>query len=116
MESTSLGYDIINGFDCNTDLFAFPQFITKIRSTVATGQLSSATFDSDLAAAVQASNLVQGCAVLFTPTSGDLADRTFLIVNGDNQAGYRAGSDYVIEIKNIEHVAQFGTGNFGTTF
>ena len=35
---------------------------------------------------------------MFTATGGDMNGRTFLVIDADGNAGYQAGSDYVIEI------------------
>jgi hypothetical protein len=63
---------------------------------VSTGRLNSATFDQDLAAALNAV-LGAGEAALFTPNSGDFAGRTFGIVDANGVAGYQAGEDFVLE-------------------
>ncbi|HEY1961468.1 MAG TPA: bluetail domain-containing putative surface protein [Rhizomicrobium sp.] len=62
------------------------------------GALSTATFDSDLAAAVNSGNLAVQHAVLFTADSGDLSGHTFLIVDENGQAGYQTAADLVIDV------------------
>ena len=79
-----------------------PGTVSAVDAAVTTGALSTATFDSDLAAAVGASQLGAGHAVVFTPNSGTLSGDHFLIVDANGVAGYQAGQDYVIE---------FGTGS-----
>ncbi|HEY0111669.1 MAG TPA: bluetail domain-containing putative surface protein, partial [Allosphingosinicella sp.] len=63
------------------------------------GSLSTASFDSDLEAAMNGT-LDASEAVLFTANSGDLAGRLFLVVDENGTAGYQAGEDYVIELAN----------------
>ncbi|MBV9883438.1 MAG: hypothetical protein JO276_10560, partial [Sphingomonadaceae bacterium] len=60
------------------------------------GDLSNASFDSDLSSAF--SSLTSHQAGMFTATGGDMSGRTFLVVDADGVQGYQAGSDYVIEI------------------
>ena len=57
-----------------------------------------ASFDADLALGVNAV-LGAGQAMLFTPDQGDLAGRTFLVVDGNDTAGYQPGQDYVIALE-----------------
>ncbi|HEY0113165.1 MAG TPA: bluetail domain-containing putative surface protein, partial [Allosphingosinicella sp.] len=63
------------------------------------GSLSTASFDSDLEAAMNGT-LDASEAVLFTANSGDLAGRLFLVVDENGVSGYQAGQDYVIEMTN----------------
>jgi hypothetical protein len=64
-----------------------------------TGALSTATFDTDMGAAM-AGVLNPNGAVLFTASSGDLAGHLFLAVDQNGVAGYQAGQDFVIEFVN----------------
>jgi Ca2+-binding RTX toxin-like protein len=96
-ESTSTGYDKVVGFSFAQDVFELPSAITVIDSNV-TGSLSTGNFDSDLTAAINASTLGAGHAVLFQATSGSLSGHTFLIADANNTAGYQAGLDHVIEL------------------
>ncbi|MEJ1970005.1 MAG: bluetail domain-containing putative surface protein [Rhizomicrobium sp.] len=62
------------------------------------GALSAASFDTDLAAAVDATKLAAHHAVLFTPNAGGDAGSTFLVVDANGVAGYQAGQDFVFEV------------------
>ncbi|HEY0112623.1 MAG TPA: bluetail domain-containing putative surface protein, partial [Allosphingosinicella sp.] len=97
-DSTSTGYDTIDGFVFGTDMIdltgTHDSFEVKNGGT-----LNSASFDADLAAAM-GGTLDPSEAVLFTPNAGDLAGKLFLIVDENGTAGYQAGQDYVIEMIN----------------
>jgi Ca2+-binding RTX toxin-like protein len=97
-ESTGSGYDTLAGFDFAQDRIDLPVAVTGLDSAVRQGALSTASFDSDLAAAFGAGALGAGHAAFFTPTNGDLAGQTFLIVDGNGQAGYQAGQDFVFHM------------------
>ncbi len=104
-------YDTID-FDAGADRFDLPGTVTGIGTTVATGALSSASFDSDLAGAIGGSQLLAEHAVLFTPDSGTLATHTFLIVDANGIAGYQSGADYVFDVGTGADLASLGTTNF----
>lgn len=112
-ESTSTTYDSIIGFNALVDKFTVdfgtPQ---AIDAAVTSGLLSSAHFDANLAAAIGANQLHAHDAVLFTPTSGNLAGDVFLIVDGNGTAGYQAGADLVIELTNATNLSHFGISDF----
>ena len=93
-ESTGAGYDTLVDFDFAEDVLDLPSGVSGFDAAVAAGSLSTATFDSDLAAALTG-KLGAGHAVFFTPNSGDLAGKAFLIVDGNGEAGYQAGEDFV---------------------
>ncbi len=76
-KAAGTAYDTIVGFDAAVDQFDLPGTVTGLDATVGIGALSSASFDSGLAAAVGAGQLVAGHAVLFTPDSGTLNAHTF---------------------------------------
>ena len=97
-ESTSTGYDTIAGFDWHEDRIDLPGAARGFSHTVQ-GSLSTASFDSNLATAMSG---VLGAneAALFTATSGTLAGHVFAIVDGNGQAGYQAGQDFVFDLVN----------------
>src|SRR6185503_16314309 len=97
-ESTGAGYDTLAGFDFAQDRIDLPVAVTGLDPKVSQGALSTASFDSDLTAALGAGKLGAGHAAFFTPSSGDLAGQTFLVVDGNGQAGYQAGQDYVFHL------------------
>jgi Ca2+-binding RTX toxin-like protein len=97
-DSTSTGYDMIDGFEFGTDTLDLPG-VHDSYEVLNEGALSSASLDSDLANAM-ASVLGSGEAVFFAVTGGDLAGHLFLVVDQNGTAGYQAGEDFVIEFAN----------------
>ena len=97
-ESTGPGYDTIDGFVFGTDQLDLPGAHDSY-GTRPGGALSTATFDDDLTAAMNGV-LNPGQAIFFTPDSGTLAGRIFLVVDDNGTAGYQAGADFVIELVN----------------
>jgi peptidase M10/serralysin-like protein len=94
--SSGTDYDTIADFDPAADRIDLPGAVSGFGAAVTAGALSTATFDSDLAAAV--GNLGASQAIWFAPNAGDLAGRIFLVVDGNGKAGYQAGEDFVIAI------------------
>jgi len=113
-DSTSTTYDTITGFNVLLDKFQFSLAVTAINTEIASGHLSTATFNTDLALAANASHLGAHDAVLFTPTSGTLLGDTFLVVDANGHAGYQAGQDFVIELTGASHLASLSTADFIT--
>jgi hypothetical protein len=97
-DSTSTGYDVIDGFVFGSDMIDLPGTHDSFE-TLNSGALSTASFDSDLGAAM-GPVLGAGEAVLFTASSGDLSGHLFLVVDQNGVAGYQAGEDFVIEFVN----------------
>ncbi|QAY77379.1 S-layer family protein [Sphingosinicella sp. BN140058] len=95
-ESTSTGFDTIEKFSTYVDRIDLPFAVTGWSGTVTSGGLSAASFDSDLAAAVNAA-LNAHSAVLFIASSGSFAGRSFAVIDGNGDGSYQAGQDYVIE-------------------
>jgi Ca2+-binding RTX toxin-like protein len=110
--STSVGRDIITGFDALHDTFDMFTSVSGIDAAVATGNLSRAQFDAQLAHSVGANQLHAGDAVLFTPDGGNLAGHTFLVVDANGVAGYQAGQDYVFQLESATHLASLSASNF----
>jgi Ca2+-binding RTX toxin-like protein len=112
-ESTSVNYDVIVGFDFDgKDRFDLPGAVTGIDAKLASGTLSTASFDSDLAARVTAAKLAAGHAVLFTPDHGTLAGHTFLVVDANGTAGYQASADFVFELVTSANQSKLDTADF----
>ncbi len=97
-DSTDANYDAVTGFDVSADVFKLWYAVTGVDARVNSGALSTATFDSDLAAAIGSAQLAAHHAVLFTPNSGTLSGDHFLIVDANGTAGFQAGQDLVIEL------------------
>ena len=109
-DSTGIGFDTVNAFNASQDFFNMPGAVTGIDATVASGTLTIATFDSDMTAAIGASQLAAHHGVLFTPTAGDYDGDTFLIVDQNGTAGYQRGHDLVIELNGLS--GTLTTANF----
>lgn len=98
-DSTGAAYDTLVGLDFGDDRIQLGgRNVTGIGAAVTAGTLSQASFDADLAAAMGAAQLGARNAALFTAGAGDLAGKTFLVVDGNGQAGYQAGQDFVFLI------------------
>ena len=111
-DSTGPGYDFITDFDATTDKLDLWFTVSGVGAAIAAGSLSTASFDQDLAAAVNAGHLASHQAALFTPSAGGLAGETFLIVDVNGVAGYQAGADLVIDLHHPLHIASFGPADF----
>jgi len=114
-DSTSTAHDTIIGFNALVDTFStYAETGTPaaIDAAVTRGALSSAHFDTDLTHAIGASQLHANDAVLFTPTTGNLAGYSFLVIDENGTAGYQAGADLVIELTNATNLSHFGLSNF----
>ena len=98
--STSTSYDTIGDLDLDADSFSFFRAGVSIGvdAPVTEGDLSLASFDSDLAAAVGFAQLGAVNALIFTPDGGDLAGRSFLVIDELGGGGYQASQDYVLDI------------------
>jgi Ca2+-binding RTX toxin-like protein len=106
-ESTGAGRDTLVFFQAAkvvdeetvvVDVIDVPVAVTDIDDVVNDGELSEATFDTDLAAAIGAGELGASHAVIFVAEDGDLVDHSFLIVDANGTAGYQAGEDFVMEL------------------
>jgi hypothetical protein len=109
-QSTSTGYDTISGFDAAIDRLHVWSGVTAVDAPIVTGNLSKASFDSDLAATMV--GLAAQHAALFTADGGNLAGVQFLVADANGTAGYQAGGDLVIRLDNATHLDQFGAANF----
>lgn len=99
-ESSGKAHDLISGPNFDDDSFDLRVVVDAVVQR--SGVLNTASFDSDLAAAVDFTGGGPREAVLFDPTSGDL-DRpghVYLVIDLDNDGAYVAGNDLVIELVN----------------
>ncbi|WP_082730349.1 MULTISPECIES: M10 family metallopeptidase C-terminal domain-containing protein [Sphingomonas] len=99
VQSSSTNYDRLLDFNFAADRIQISGQVHDTYATVATGALSTASFDANLATALN-SQLIGGRAVFFTPNSGTLAGQTFLVVDANGVNGYQAGADYVFQLPN----------------
>jgi serralysin len=94
--SSGSARDVVVGFDYQVDRIDLTVAVTSVGATVA-GTLSATSFDTDTASAMQ--NLAAGQARLFTPSSGDLAGKVFLVVDLNGTAGFQSGGDVMLEME-----------------
>lgn len=111
-DSRNTKFDHVSQFDAAADKFDLWFTVTGVDASVVGGTLSKATFNSDLAASINVDHLLANHAVLFTPRSGDLADKTFLIVDANGTAGYQANLDLVINVTGMTHATSFDVSDF----
>ena len=99
-DSSSTYFDTITAFNFEEDKIDLPNSVTppQFVAIVEEGRLDEDTFDADLAAAVGGA-LQQGTGAVFVPDSGDYAGKTFFVLDGNGQAGYQAGGDYVVRVE-----------------
>jgi Ca2+-binding RTX toxin-like protein len=113
-DSTSLaGFDTITDLNANQDGFEVWFQVTGVDATVATGKLRDTNFETDLAKAIKPNKLGVDHAVVFTPDTGNMAGRIFLVINADGAAGYQTG-DIVIEITGATNLGALDLADFTT--
>ncbi len=110
-ESAGAGYDTLAGFDFAADRLDVVHKAKAIDAAVAAGGLSTASFDTDMTAAL-AGHLGKYHAILFTANAGTLSGQTFLVVDANGIAGYQAGQDLVIHLDSAVNAASLSTANF----
>jgi len=104
-QSSSTTYDTITDFAAGTDAFDLTSTVLHIAAV--SGTVNTANFDANLQA-LGASHLQT--ATVLTVTGGDLNGHVFLVVDGDGNAQYNAGFDYVIDITG--YTGTLTTGDF----
>lgn len=109
-ESTGPGRDTIDGFNALQDNFDVISTIAGVDTMVTMGALSQGTFNADLTTAL--TTLGAGHVVLFSPSSGGLHGKLFLIVDQDGTSGYDAGLDIVIQLTHASNISSLAAGNF----
>lgn len=115
-ESSSTTYDTLVGFDARKDTLLLPVAVTGMDPLVSTGQLRSGHVGTDLQSALGATALLSHHALLFTPDSGDLAGHTFLIVDADGKAGFKADKDFVFDLSDADNLNRLDLHNFLLNF
>jgi Ca2+-binding RTX toxin-like protein len=101
-DSTGALRDVVIGLDLNDeDRLDFTLLPAVINTQVNFGALNAASFNANLAAAVNASLSVNG-AILFDPSAGDLniAGHVYLVVDANGDGSYTANADYVVQLIN----------------
>jgi Ca2+-binding RTX toxin-like protein len=112
-DSTGPTCDTVVGIDLARDWFDIPGThpISAIDPAITHGKLDpGASFNAELAAAVDASHLFAHHAALFTADAGALAGQTFVVADLDGTPGYQASADLVIRLSAATGTMQ--TGNF----
>ena len=111
-DSTSTGYDSVVNINFARSHFDITGSVSAIDATIASGTLSTSSFDANLASAVDAAHLAAGHAVLFTPNAGTLSGHTFLVIDQNGTAGYQAGADLVIDLMGATNLGNLAAGSF----
>lgn len=112
-DSTSLGFDTVDGFNfAGADVFELPTSIGATNAAIVGGTLDLATFDANLAAAVNGGTLGAGNAVLFLPNAGSEAGEVYLVADANSLGGYQAGADYVMHLVNSANLGAFNAADF----
>ncbi|HEY2071711.1 MAG TPA: calcium-binding protein [Rhizomicrobium sp.] len=111
-DSTGVAHDTITGFNGSYDKLDLDVTVTAVDATVASGRLSTSSFDTNLTAALTSAHLAAGHAVLFTPTIGNYSGHTLLVIDANGIAGYQAGQDYVIDITGATNLTHLTTATF----
>ncbi len=101
------GYDVIQAFDASADRLDVTTGVTTLNS--ASGAVDDSDFDGTLGTAIGGSLVANG-AVLVTASGSDLSGHVYVVVDGDGNATYNAGADYVIEITGYS--GTLAVGNF----
>ncbi|HWA90259.1 MAG TPA: calcium-binding protein [Rhizomicrobium sp.] len=113
-DSTGVNCDVIDYFNLAHTVFQVSQLngaVTGVDAAINSGTLSTATFDTDLANAVNAAHLAGHHAVEFTATAGSLAGGVYLVIDVNGTAGYQAGADLVVQLFNC--TGNLTLGDFG---
>ncbi len=110
-DSIGTAYDTITDFDFTQDRFAFYNTGVSAFAGTVLADLHGATFDADMAAAVDAAHMDAYQAVLVTPTHG-FDGAIFVVMDQNGIAGYQAGEDLVIKLLNPVNVASADYGDF----
>lgn len=111
-DSTGVTRDRLSAFDFSQDKINLSVSVTDTEFNINSGALNSGNFDNNLEAAVNATNLDAGKAVIFNPSSGDLLTHTFMIVDSNGEAGYQAGEDFVFELIAPQNQGSFDASIF----
>jgi hypothetical protein len=97
-ESTSTGHDVIHDlFVDGFDAIDTPVILTDYDGET-TGTVNAATFDADIADALNDGFLEADHAAVVNATAGDLSGRSYVVIDGNGDGDYTAGLDYLIEI------------------
>jgi Ca2+-binding RTX toxin-like protein len=111
-DSKGKDFDTVTSFNFGvSDRFDVLAPVTGIDATIATGTLSTATFNADMTAACNG-RLVAGHAVLFTPNAGGFSGATFLVVDQNGAAGYQANGDILVRLAGAVNIAGIDSSDF----
>ena len=94
--AVGLGFDRLVGFDDDADKIQLSGLSVASFAGAVAGSLSAASMSADLEGEITVLGANQ--ALLFTANAGDLAGRSFLLIDANGTAGFQASSDFVIEI------------------
>jgi Ca2+-binding RTX toxin-like protein len=100
-QSTGVSFDTLVGFNAVEDRINIAGTVSGWGASQS-GALSQAGFDAALANLVNATLNPNG-AVKVTATGGDLAGKTFVVVDANSDGSYTAGADYVFAFEAPVH-------------
>lgn len=108
-DSASTNYDTVHSFNADADKIQSGAGYTIEGVNGGGGSLSVATFDTDMASAVdQGVRFHSACVV--TATGGDLSGHVFLVIDSNDSDSYTGGADLVIDITG--YTGTIDTGDF----
>jgi Ca2+-binding RTX toxin-like protein len=111
-ESGGDTHDTILGFDARKDKFDLTVNVTGIDPTEGGHLDDGGQFDNGLVTAIGAADLAAHHAVLFMPSTGDLAGHTILVVDVNGNAGYQKNKDYVFDLDDADNLGNLDIGDF----
>lgn len=108
VQSTSITYDAITGFNASADVFDFDVAVTGFNGVVGWA-LTTATLDTDLTLACGLAGLGANHAIIISGEPGSRFNgKDYLVVDATGDGLYTAGLDYVIEITNFTGTLDIG--------
>lgn len=107
LDSSILGIDTVLGFDFGAGGDKF-RFEGNVPTSVGTQTFTTTSNSALLLLGVplNAANFAAGAAKLLTITGGNSAG-SYLVVDGNNTAGYQAGADYIIKLVGAVNIGSF---------
>jgi serralysin len=111
-QSSSTSFDTLVRFDFDgADRFDVKGAISDIDAAV-DAELSSGSFDADLAGAIGGGELGAGHAVLVSVVDGNLSGSLFIVIDQNGNAGYQSGKDLVMLLDNAQNTGAINAADF----
>jgi Ca2+-binding RTX toxin-like protein len=111
--STAAVRDVLADFNGRKDGFLLTVAITGVDPRIVGGNVSTASFDADLAAAVDA-GLGASHAIVLRIDAGDLAGTKLLVVDNNGSGAYEAGSDLVMDVTSARGLHALDPASFAS--